>query len=154
MSTPQVGQLLVRQQRDVRVRFGLAQSLQPGVAITASPSQFTPRTRIFSTVAMLQYMPSFETDLPDDVLKVFTPLRILISTRMNSMGKSRGRFWGSARVLLRRDDDLGQALFAAVDRVQHFLLREAMVIGETFRIDQLGASPPGFSQNSRAAQCR
>jgi len=42
-------------------------------------------------------------------------------------------------VLLGGDNDLGLALFAAVDDVEDFLLGETVVIGEPLGIDQFGA---------------
>ncbi len=48
-------------------------------------------------------------------------------------------FGETDRVFLGCEDDVGLALFAAVDGVEDFLLGEAVVIGEAFGVDEVGS---------------
>jgi len=76
---------------------------------------------------------SSETDFADAILEVvcaaddfdFDAHEIDRQVSPVNFGEAHG-------VLLRGDDDLGLALFAAVDGVQDFLLREAVMVGEAF----------------------
>src|SRR5204862_7721689 len=48
-------------------------------------------------------------------------------------------FWETDGVLLRGDDGLRLAFFAAVDDDQHLLLAEAVMVGKTFGINEIAA---------------
>src|SRR6202000_2380136 len=80
---------------------------------------------------------SSETNFADAVLEVFRPAD---NFNLDPHEKNRQiapvEFWKAHGVFLRGDNHFGLALFAAVDRVEDFLLRETMVIGEAFGVNQ------------------
>jgi hypothetical protein len=78
-------------------------------------------------------MGSAEADLADAILKVFGALEDFYFDAHEIDRQIAAIDFGEAHgVLLRGNDGDGLAFFAAVDRIQDFLLRKTVMIGEAF----------------------
>src|SRR5438093_377248 len=108
-----------------------------GVVITASPSQLTPRTRMRSELADDAGM-SAEANLAHAILEILRALEDLDLDAHEIDGQIAPVDLRKADgVLLGRKDHLRLLFLAAVDGVEDFLLGKTVVVGETFRVDQV-----------------
>src|SRR5688572_26382926 len=83
---------------------------------------------------------SAKTDLPDAILEVLGAGQDFDFHAHEIDGEIAPVDFGKAdRVFLGGDDGQGLALSAAVDGVQDFLLRKAMVVGKSLAVDQFSA---------------
>src|SRR5436190_1077443 len=112
--------------------------------MTASPNQFTPRTRMRSAAAWggIGSISSTKTDLADALVEVprpgqdfdLHPHEIDGEIAPVDPREANGVFLGG-------DNHLGLLLLASINGVQNLLLGEAMMVGETLAVNQLGALP-------------
>src|SRR3954468_12658400 len=81
-----------------------------------------------------------ETDLPHAIIEVFGSSQNFDFHPHKIDGQVAAiNFWKAHRVLLRCNDRVCLPFLATIHRVQHFLLRETMMIRESFGVDQLRA---------------
>src|SRR5208283_6067101 len=84
--------------------------------------------------------PSAETDFADAILKVVRAADDLdFDAHEINRQVAPVEFREADGVLLRGDDGVGLAFLAAVDGVEDFLLREAVMIGKAFGINEFRA---------------
>src|SRR6478736_6723408 len=86
------------------------------------------------------YLSSAETDFTHAIAEV---VRAAYDVDFDAHEQDRQvapvQFWETHCVFLRRHDDLRLPFLAAVDGVEHFLLRKPVMVGEAFRVNELGA---------------
>src|SRR3954463_2542897 len=83
-----------------------------------------------------------ETDLADAVVEVGGAFEDFdFDAHEENAEVASIQFGETDRVFLSRDDQVGLAFLAAVDDVENFLLRKAVMIGEAFGVNEFATEP-------------